>query len=350
MLHDWKKRRFSRGGSTITQQMIKNVFLTKEKTLTRKLREYVLAIKAEEILNKHRILEIYLNEVEWGDNIYGIEAASRFYLDKHASELTPAEAALTAGMLPNPHYYNPFKRPAKARDRQERVLFNMQQAKLITQDEYAAALQEPVETAPGRLEQDGPLRAYGREGRTVLSPRARADAGFGYREQDLYHRGGTIRTTLENPLEYDFSNLGRVAEGRGGQAIGRIPVVIREQDTCNHLRRGQGSGSQNKTRIALGIFYESYNVGVIEADEIVSGADHLYCGRWEEVIRWIESLVVLVSSRHVELRRLCEWTLTDRCYEGRHLPQRMDGLLSRVHGSFLPIILALFCFCFIRLQ
>jgi membrane carboxypeptidase/penicillin-binding protein len=82
LVHDWHKRRFARGGSTITQQMIKNVLLSREKTISRKLREYVLAREAEELLTKRRILEIYLNEVEWGDDIYGIEAASRFYLDQ----------------------------------------------------------------------------------------------------------------------------------------------------------------------------------------------------------------------------------------------------------------------------
>lgn len=100
LMHDVQKGRFARGGSTITQQMIKNVLLSREKTITRKLREYVLARKAEEMLTKRQILKIYLNEVEWGDNVYGIEAASRFYLDKHASELAPGEAALLAGMLP----------------------------------------------------------------------------------------------------------------------------------------------------------------------------------------------------------------------------------------------------------
>ena len=137
-VHDMQKRRFARGGSTITQQMIKNVLLTREKTMTRKLREYVLARKAEEMLTKRQILQIYLNEVEWGDNIYGIEAASRFYFDKHASDLSSAEAALLAGMLPNPRFYNPYKRPDKAKKRQEQVLFNMHQAKLIPTDEYQA--------------------------------------------------------------------------------------------------------------------------------------------------------------------------------------------------------------------
>ncbi len=140
LVHDVQKRRFARGGSTITQQMIKNVLLTREKTITRKFKEYILARKAEELLSKRQILQIYLNEVEWGDNIFGIEAASRFYLDKHASELSAGEAALLAGMLPNPRYFNPYKRPDKAKDRQQRVLSNMLQAKLITSEDYSRAI------------------------------------------------------------------------------------------------------------------------------------------------------------------------------------------------------------------
>ena len=144
LVHDAQKKRFARGGSTITQQMIKNVLLSKEKTISRKLREYVLARRAEEIISKRRILEIYLNEVEWGDGIYGVEAASRYYFDKHASELSVDEAALLAGMLPNPKYYDPYKRQSKARDRQERVLSNMLQAKLITPEGFAAAMEAPL--------------------------------------------------------------------------------------------------------------------------------------------------------------------------------------------------------------
>ncbi len=125
---DVQRKKFARGGSTITQQMIKNVLLSKEKTVTRKVREYVLARKAEEILSKRRILEIYLNEIEWGDEVNGIEAACRYYLDKHATEVTPAEAALLAGMIANPHYYNPYKRMNKVSRRQQQVLFNMHQA------------------------------------------------------------------------------------------------------------------------------------------------------------------------------------------------------------------------------
>ena len=268
MMHDVEKRRFSRGGSTITQQMIKNVFLSKEKTMTRKVREYVLARKAEEILTKHRILEIYLNEVEWGENIYGIEAASRFYFDKHASELTAAEAALLAGMLPNPHYYNPYKRPAKARARQERVLFNMQQAKLITQDEYAAALQEPL-----KLRQDG-------SSRMDLTALKAGNGGPCYHhaleqmlvsvigEQALYHRGGTVRTTLDKSLQNEFSNLvGSLQDGKGSPSD-RIPVVM-EGNKIRAIICGEGSETEARSKLeALGMFYVGYNVGVVDVDAI----------------------------------------------------------------------------------
>jgi penicillin-binding protein 1A len=204
---DVQKHRYARGGSTITQQMIKNVFLSKEKTITRKLREYVLAGKAERILTKRQILEIYLNEVEWGENIYGIEAASRYYLDKHASELTVGEAALLAGMLPNPRYYNPAKRPEKAKTRQKRVLFNLQQAKLISQDEYQTALD-----APFALRKEGAgtfdfTALTGEAGRPCYQRVLEQVLERLYGEQALYRGGLTIRTTIDKKLQDAFARL-----------------------------------------------------------------------------------------------------------------------------------------------
>ncbi|MCK9417799.1 MAG: penicillin-binding protein [Nitrospirae bacterium] len=268
MLHDVKKRKFSRGGSTITQQMIKNVFLSREKTLTRKLREYVLARKAEEILSKRRILEIYLNEVEWGENIYGIEAASRFYLDKHASELTIAEAALLAGMLPNPRYYNPYKRPEAAGKRQKRVLFNMQQAKDITQDEYAAALQEPLNLRPeGSNRMDLSALTAGNSGQCyqqVLERMLVALIG----EHDLYRRGGTIRTTLEKALQNELSSLEGSMQERAGETSGRIPVVM-QGNKIRAIVCGEGREVEVRSKLeSLGMSYIGYDVGAIAIDAI----------------------------------------------------------------------------------
>ncbi len=265
LLHDVQKRRFARGGSTITQQMIKNVFLSKEKTVTRKLREYVLAIKAEEILSKHRILEIYLNEVEWGDNIYGIEAASRFYLDKHASELTVAEAALLAGMLPNPHYYNPYKRPAKARDRQERVLFNMQQAKIITQDEYAAALQEPLklrQEGSNRLDLSALTNGKNRPCyQTALEQMLVSLVG----EQKLYRGGKAIRTTLDKSLQNEFSNPQGSSQSGEGQRV----TIVTQGNKIRAIICGEGREAEVKSTLGtFKSFFNGYDVSVTAIDTI----------------------------------------------------------------------------------
>jgi monofunctional glycosyltransferase len=93
------------GGSTITQQLAKNLFLSGERTLLRKGQEFVLTLLLEQLLSKRRILEIYLNSVEWGEGVFGAEAAAQHYFRKPASKLSPYEAARLAVMLPRPKYF-----------------------------------------------------------------------------------------------------------------------------------------------------------------------------------------------------------------------------------------------------
>lgn len=145
---DWKTRRWARGASTITQQLAKNAFLSKEKTLTRKLRELVVARRMEKVLSKQRILELYLNVVEWGDGVHGAEAAARYYFGKPASAITLPEAAMLAGMLPNPKYRNPFLRFEKVMGHQRRVLHLMRNNGVISAEEYQAAVETPVVLNP----------------------------------------------------------------------------------------------------------------------------------------------------------------------------------------------------------
>lgn len=104
---DFKAKKFRSGGSTITQQLAKNLYLSPEKSIFRKLKEAAITLRLEQSLSKKRILELYLNVVEWGDGIYGAEAASRFYFSKTSNDLTPEEAARLVAVLPNPHLYNP---------------------------------------------------------------------------------------------------------------------------------------------------------------------------------------------------------------------------------------------------
>lgn len=222
LVHDARKWRFARGGSTITQQMIKNVLLSREKTVTRKLREYVLARRTEELISKRRILEIYLNEVEWGNGIYGVEAASRSYFNKHAPELSVDEAALLAGMLPNPKYYNPYKRQDKARDRQERVLSNMLQAKLITPEEFTEAMEAPLKLRPGTGDSSALPGGRGRRCyQNVLEQILLEVVG----KQKLYRAGDTIRTTLDQPLQEELARWEEILPGQGKNVPDQITVV-----------------------------------------------------------------------------------------------------------------------------
>lgn len=276
LVHDMHKHRFSRGGSTITQQMIKNVLLSKEKTITRKVREYVLARKAEEILSKRRILEIYLNEVEWGENIYGIEAASRYYFDKHASELTAGEAALLAGMLPNPRYYNPFKRPEKARRRQEQVLFNMRQAKLLTDEEYDAALSKQIglrQEGSGKFDFSALSGGNGRPCYQHVLEEMLLDK---YGEHMLYRGGMKISTTLDKALQED---LRRWEEGFSEKTPG-VPgtvLVVKQGGAVRALVCGASREQELRDRVAPGFLSFGYEVSPVSPssitrEEIVSSA------------------------------------------------------------------------------
>ncbi len=144
---------FVRGGSTITQQLAKNLFFTTEKSITRKLRELVVARWLEGDLTKKRILELYLNEIEWGDGIYGAQAAARRYYAKPVSDLEPAEAAGLAAMIPNPRRINPLVDPRRLARAQRRVLWLMASAGYIERD--AAGLgSEPPPPEPVDADED----------------------------------------------------------------------------------------------------------------------------------------------------------------------------------------------------
>jgi len=136
---------FSQGGSTITQQVVKNSILTTDKTITRKLKEWVLAIKLENTLSKEQILDIYLNESPYGGSIYGVEEASRAFFGKTAADVTLAEAAYLAALPQAPTYYSPYGSHTKElKQRQNLVLSRMLESKFITKEEYEQAIAEEV--------------------------------------------------------------------------------------------------------------------------------------------------------------------------------------------------------------
>jgi monofunctional biosynthetic peptidoglycan transglycosylase len=122
---------FKRGASTVSQQLAKNLYLSEERNFLRKGREAVYTYFLERYLTKKRILEIYLNVIEWGDGVYGAEAASRYYFKKSASNLTPQEAAFLAAIIPSPlNVFNPQKNPKRVARRQRVILKGMNFIKL----------------------------------------------------------------------------------------------------------------------------------------------------------------------------------------------------------------------------
>ena len=148
---DRKKWSFARGGSTITQQLAKNLFFTTHKSPVRKLRELLVAHWLEEDLGKRRILELYLNVIEWGDGVYGAEAAAQRYYGKPASALDADEAAGLAAMVPNPRRINPRVDPRRFARAQRRVVWLMAHAGYLSRSGLGA---EPPPVEP--VDEDEP--------------------------------------------------------------------------------------------------------------------------------------------------------------------------------------------------
>jgi monofunctional biosynthetic peptidoglycan transglycosylase len=141
--YDLEKKSFARGASTITQQVAKNLFLSREKTITRKVKEVILAREMEQELTKGRIIELYLNVVELGPMVYGIGHGSRYYFGKSASELTPRECAFLAAMLPGPRVaYNPYRRLGKVMKRSNMILGLLRRKGVLSEGEYRQAMAE----------------------------------------------------------------------------------------------------------------------------------------------------------------------------------------------------------------
>lgn len=146
---DIKERRFAQGGSTLTQQLAKNAFLSTEKTITRKIKELLLAIKIEKYYTKEQILELYLNEIPYGPTAYGIEAAAQTFFGTSAKNLSLAQSAILASLPKAPSYYSPF---GSHRDdlftRQHVVLKKMLDLEMISEKEYTSSLAEKITFAP----------------------------------------------------------------------------------------------------------------------------------------------------------------------------------------------------------
>ena len=141
LLRDIMHTRAAQGGSTITQQLSRNIFLKPEKTIARKIKEIFLSLQIESNFSKQEILQLYLNQIYFGaGNRYGVQSAAKFYFGKNVPELTLAECALLAGIIPSPERFSPFSNPDNARLRRYLVLQRMVAEHYITQKEMDDAI------------------------------------------------------------------------------------------------------------------------------------------------------------------------------------------------------------------
>jgi penicillin-binding protein 1A len=138
------KLKTKQGGSTITQQLARNLFLTHERTLDRKFKELVIALRIEKMYSKQEILEMYFNQIYYGHGAYGVQAAARTFFNKDVRQLTLTESALLAGLPQNPSGHSPYRNPNSAKNRRSIVLRNMLETKTISPNQYEAAVRTPL--------------------------------------------------------------------------------------------------------------------------------------------------------------------------------------------------------------
>ncbi|MED5372390.1 MAG: PBP1A family penicillin-binding protein [Myxococcota bacterium] len=181
------------GASTITQQVARNFLLTKDKKISRKMKEMVLATRVEEAFDKDEILHLYLNEIYLGSGAYGVEAAARIYFDKHVQDLTLAESALLAGLPQRPSDYSPHRNWKSARGRQTYVLRQMKEKGFISQAEHDAALDEEIRI----VKSENPIRKLA----PYYTEHVRRHLVDTYGFDRVYNEGLVVHTTCDLELQ-----------------------------------------------------------------------------------------------------------------------------------------------------
>lgn len=232
----------SQGASTITMQVARNFFLSSEKTYTRKLYEMLLAYKIEANLSKDQILELYMNQIYLGQRAYGFASAARVYFGKSIKDVTPAEAAMLAGLPKAPSAYNPVVNPKRAKVRQEYILQRMRDLRYLTPEQYDQALHEELK-----------VRGEGNEFSTHAEYVAEIVRQLMYAQyrEETYTRGLTVYTTL-NKTDQDAAyeavrsgimNYERRHGYRGPEAFIDLPASAdeREQAIDDALEEHPGS-------------------------------------------------------------------------------------------------------------
>ena len=210
------------GGSTITQQLARNVYLTPKRTITRKLAEMVLAVQLERAYTKPEILEFYLNQIYFGEGAYGVQVAAKTYFRKDISKLTLAECALLAGLIRAPERYSPFEDEQRSQDRRDRVLSMMRDEGYVTAEEAEEAKAEPLKLSPVRK----PL-ARGRYTSPWFVTYVIKQFSEQYSPEALYAGQYTIHTTINMEMQRAAEEAVRKGlERRRSAKVSQIALVV----------------------------------------------------------------------------------------------------------------------------
>ena len=189
----FKTKRVTQGASTITMQVARNFYLSNARTLDRKLREALLALKIEDELNKQEILELYLNKIFLGKRSYGVGSAAEIYYGKKVEDLTLAQSAMIAGLPKAPSKYNPITNPKRAKIRRDYILKRMFELDYITESAYKDALAEKLSATIHHVENE----TYA----PYMAEMARTDAIKRFGEENIYKLGLKIYTTLDSKAQ-----------------------------------------------------------------------------------------------------------------------------------------------------
>jgi 1A family penicillin-binding protein len=237
---NWSAGGVREGGSTITMQLVKNLFLSHKRAVTRKIAEGVLAIRLEQILSKDQILEMYLNQVYWGHNNYGVQTAARSYFNKSAESLTLAESAMMAALIQAPEEYSPFVNMNKAKEQQKIVLGRMKDLGWIAQQDYDNALKQPIKL--------GKIRSFQGSALPYVTNAVAQEIAKKFGREALLKGGMRIQTTVDTDFQrMAESTVSKWHNRLRGQGLSKNQIALVAVDPRTHFVKALVGGVDPKT-------------------------------------------------------------------------------------------------------
>ena len=240
VLSNWRSGGVREGGSTVTMQLVKNLFLSRRRDFTRKIAEAVLAIRLEQVIEKDEILEMYLNQVYWGHNNYGVQTAARTYFNKNAENLTLGESAMMAGLIQAPEDYSPFRSMRNAKFQQKEVLGRMLSLNWITQKEHDDALNEKITL--------GKIRSFQGSALPYVSNAVSHELAKKFGRDALLRGGMRVQTTIDTKFQENAEALVRRWHQRLlGQGLYKNQIALAAVDPRTHFVKALVGGVDPKT-------------------------------------------------------------------------------------------------------